>query len=296
MDSTLGTYFGRLGYAGARRLLLATGLVLLLIIAAVMYVRRVDAAEVGATLLFVPVFVAFVFWGLKGGVTAGVLAALGYAALRYPAVDAVGAGRFAGLIASRTIAFLAFGTIGGWATKQLETSLTKLELYDQIDDLTGLYNARFFVQDVDLEMQRSTRYQTIFSISLFDVPGSSLDPLPRRRRLAVVKELARLLRDSVRNVDRAAHGSDPTRHRFAVVLPETGPEGARIFTDRLVERVAAFLGEREVTVPAEGLHSLALTFPGDDDSIRTLKDEFDAIDQVEHPEGHQAASTGGSAG
>lgn len=292
MESSVGTYFGRLGYAGARRLLLAAGLVLLLLVAAVMYIRRVDTAEVGATLLFIPVFVAFVFGGLKGGIVAGVLAAVGYAALRYPAIDAVGAGRFAGLIASRAIAFVAFGTIGGWATKQLETSLTKLELYDQIDDLTGLYNARFFVQDLDLEMSRSTRYQTIFSISLVDVPSAPLAQLPRRRRIGVIRELARLLRDSVRTVDRAAHGADPARHRFAVVLPETGPEGARIFTDRLAERVAAYLRERDIAVPAGGLHSLAATFPGDDDAIRSLKDEFDAIDRVEHPEARQTSTEG----
>lgn len=292
MDTSLGTYFGRLGYAGTRRLLLVAGLLLLLVVAGVMFVRRVDTAEVGATLLFIPVFVAFVFWGLKGGVAAGILAALGYAALRYPAIDAVGAGRFVGLIASRSIAFIAFGAIGGWATKQLEMSLTKLELYDQIDDLTGLYNARFFVQDVDLEMSRSTRYQTLFSIALVDVPWAPFEDVPRRKRAAIVRELGRLLRDSVRTVDRAASATDGRRCRFVVVLPETGPEGARIFTDRMAERLAAFLRERNVAVPAEGLASVAATFPGDDDTIARLKDEFAELDKLQHPAAHTTPTAG----
>jgi hypothetical protein len=126
-----------------------------------MYVRRVDPVEVAGILLFIPVFVAFVFWNATGGVIGAVIGILVYTLLRYPAIEAVGADRFVGLIASRSVAYLAFGLIGGLANKQLQSSLGKLELYDQIDDATGLFNARFFVQDSGLEVSRADRYQTI---------------------------------------------------------------------------------------------------------------------------------------
>ncbi|MGH2730378.1 MAG: hypothetical protein ACRDJI_07175, partial [Actinomycetota bacterium] len=273
-----------IGYARARRLLLGAGLGVLIVTAVTMYVRRVDTTEVAATLLFMPVLVAFVIWGIKGGLAAGVLAAGAYAALRYPAIDAVGAGRFTELILSRALAFLAFGAIGGWASQQLEGSIEKLELYDHIDDATGLFNARFFVEDTDLEMARSTRYQTIFSISTVAVPAAALESLRRRSRRGLLKELGRMLTDSVRSVDRPVHARDADRHRIAVLLPETGAEGARVFTDRLVTRLLEDLARRGASVSLEDVGHSALTWPQDESAIQALRSEFVAIDRAEHPE------------
>jgi GGDEF domain-containing protein len=284
MTDTMSGGLRGIGYSGARRLLLGAGLGVLLVTAATMYIRRVDTTEVAATLLFMPVLVAFVLWGVRGGLAAGALAAAAYAALRYPAIDAVGAGRFTELIMSRAVAFLAFGAIGGWASQQLETSIEKLELYDHIDDATGLFNARFFVEDTDLEIARSTRYQTIFSISTVAVPSAALESLRGRARRAFLKELGRMLRDSVRSVDRPVHARAADRHHLAVVLPETGAEGARIFTDRLVARLVEQLTRRGASVSIEGVAHSALTWPEGESAIQALRSEFAAIDRTEHPE------------
>src|SRR6266550_4760763 len=147
-----------LSYNQVRILLLVGGLILLGLTAGVNYVRRVETAEVAAILFFIPIFVAFVFWDWVGGLVAAAGAIAAYVALRYGAIHAVGSGRFIGLIFSRSIAFFAFGAIGGLANQQLRGSLTKLDLYDQIDDDTGLFNARYFLQDTDLEMSRARRF------------------------------------------------------------------------------------------------------------------------------------------
>lgn len=290
MEASLEGAVRRIGYRGARRLLLAAGVAVLLITVAVMYVRRVETVEVLATVLFLPVFVALVFWGVRGGVLVGILAAAAYAALRYPAIDAVGAGRFGGVIASRAVAYIAFGALGGWASRQLETSLEKLELYDQIDDVTGLFNARFFVQDIDLEVSRSKRYQTVFSVSVVDIPSSAFEPLAGRQRKRAFREVGQVLRDSVRTVDRAVHAQDPHRHRFAVVLPETGPEGVRVFTERLVERVSDFLSQRGARVSPDAVSSMAVTFPEDESAIQALRTQFEAIDRLDHPEASESGA------
>ncbi len=176
--------------APPRRLVLAAGLGVLVTLGVVMFVRRVDTVEVVAVLLFIPVFLAFLYGHLLGGVVGGLMATIVYAMLRSPAMDAVGAGRVASVIVGRGISYLAFGILGGWAARQLDRSLDKLDLYDQIDDLTGLYNARFFVQESHLEMDRAGRYQTFFSVSLVEVPAAPIDeieqpqaprPLPRPR-------------------------------------------------------------------------------------------------------------------
>lgn len=275
----------RMSYERARQLLLGAGLLVLLLTAGVMYVRRVETIEVLATLLFIPVFIALVFWSLKGGIVAGVLAALVYAAFRYPAIEAVGVDRFAGLILSRSFAYIAFGLIGGWANSQLAGSLTKLELYDQIDDQTNLFNARFFVQDTELELSRSKRYQTIFSIVEVSFPATGLDALPRRQRASILRETGRMLKEAVRTVDRPVHGFDGSRHRFGVVLPETAQEGAAVFRDRLAERLAAFLSERRFHLDPGDIEKRSVTFPEDgEEAVEAMRSEYRAIDRVEHPE------------
>ncbi|MCA1709563.1 MAG: hypothetical protein LC808_42315 [Actinobacteria bacterium] len=235
-----------------------------------------------ATLFFLGIFVAFMFFGLRGGLIAAVIAIAGYIGLRYDDIQAVGFGTFSGLIASRSVAFLAFGTIGGWANEQLEGALEKLEIYDQIDDETRLFNARFFLQDTDLEKSRSERYQTIFSVAVCDIPSSTLDGVDRRKRKTLLRDLGQMLKESLRTVDRATHGRTSTRHRLAVVLPETGPEGAQIFADRLVERVGKYLQERGAA-GTDGIKGFAITYPGDEEAMTSLRAEFAEVDRAEHP-------------
>ena len=279
-----------LSYANARRLLIAGGLVVLLLTAAVMYARRVDTVEVIAVLLFIPVFVALVFWNVVGGLAGGMLAALAYVLLRLDAIDQVGLSQFRGHLMSRTLAYIVFGVIGGWANRELEGSLTKLDLYDQIDDDTGLNNARFLVQDTELEMARSTRYQTIFSLVSVDIPATAIDELSRRQRSSTLKGLGRVLQDSVRTVDRVAHARDDTRHRFVVVLPETGAEGAGVFGRRLRQWVSDYLGQRGAKLGDGAITMNTLTFPGNELEIRALREEFAAIDREEHPEAAELAA------
>lgn len=283
-----------MGYTRARRVLVGAGAVLLFLVAAFMYSRGVDRVEVAATLLFIPVFLGFAFWNAWGGLAAAGAAALAYAALRYPAIRAVGADRFAGLIVSRAVAYLLFGAIGGWANRQFAMSLSKLELYDQIDDATGLYNARYFLEDTDLELARSKRYETLFSVAVVDIPRRALEPLSPRQRAAALRELGRMLKAGIRTVDRAAHGEDGDRHRLAVVLPETGAEGARIFVDRFASRLAQQLQQRGAALKPEDVARLSLTVPGDEERLRELREEFARIDRGERPEEREevAAATG----
>jgi GGDEF domain-containing protein len=273
----------RMSYTFVRRLLLAAGLIGLALIAGLGYARGVDRLEVTATVLFIPVFVALFLWGIKGGLGAGVLAAVAYATLRYPAIQVVGFNRFVGLILSRTLAYIAFGAIGGWAASQLESSLDKLELYDQVDDETKLSNARFFLENTDMEMSRSQRYQTIFSVGTVDVPRSALDALSSRQQRSVLRDLGGLLSSSIRTVDSAVHAKDDVRHRFTVILPETGSEGARTFTERLALKLAEQLRRRNVPLE-DDLAFSSITFPGDESSVSTLRAEFEQIDRLEHPE------------
>lgn len=273
-----------LGPGAARRTVLAVGSVFLLAVATIMWVRGVDRVEVGGTLLFLPVFVGLVLGRIRGGLALGALAAAAYVALRYPAIQAVGVDRFDGLLATRGLAYLAFGGIGGWAFGELERSLNKLELHDQVDDATGLQNARFFVQETGLEVARSKRYHTVFSVVHAELPTAPLDELPRRRRAAALRAVGEQLASAARTVDRLVHARDGDRHRFVLVLPETGNEGARIVAERMTHGVVSLLSGRGVHLDPSHVQHRVVTYPGDDDALEELRREFEAIDRVEHPQ------------
>jgi GGDEF domain-containing protein len=265
----------RLGYRRARQLLGLAGLCIL----AVLLVRSVDTAEVVATLLFAPIFLLLLWFGLAGGLIGAAAATAVYVVLRADAIDAVGWGEFSALIVSRAIAYFLFGAVGGWASRTLEASLDKLDLYDQVDDLTGVNNARFLLTDVDLEKARAQRYQTVFSVSFLEIDGEALRALPARRRRTILRELGRKLSDGVRTMDRVAHGYDGQTHRVATILPETAEEGARVFQLRLEEEVRAFLRSQGAESRVEGS---VLTVPGHDEAFDQALAEWRRIDAAEH--------------
>ncbi|MGH2808024.1 MAG: GGDEF domain-containing protein [Actinomycetota bacterium] len=276
-----------LSYARARQIILAAGLLVLLVVAAVMFVRRVDPIEVAATLLFIPIFIAFVFRGVTGGIAVAVVAGLAYAALRYPAIQLVGTGRFASLLLSRAVAFLAFGALGGFASQQLESSLSKLDQFDEIDDATGLFNARFFVNNTALEMERSDRYRTLFSVTVIDVPAGAFDGMNRRQKDKALRELGQALKDSIRTVDRGVHAEDGDVHRFAAILPETGRDGSRVFVTRLAAKMTDLLAHKGSKAPVS---TDVAVFPGDEADLNELRARFTAIDALQHPETAEVTS------
>lgn len=282
-----------MSYGRARALTLVAGLAILLLLSAFQLSRGVDNVEVaGTSLLFIPVFIGFVFGDVVGGLIGAVVAGLAYALLKSSAISAVGTENYLSIMGPRWISYLAFGLIGGWANKQMRGSLEKLELYDQIDDSTGIYNARFFLQDTDLELSRANRYQSIFSIVVVDVPVASISSLGRRQRQALLKDLGRILKESVRTVDRPVHGASRESHRFAVVLPETGREGVVVFGQRLADKVHEFLAKKGLGIERTQIAHLTLTLPDDEAELAALRDQFAEIDRAEHPEENAAAGQG----
>ncbi len=267
-------------YRRVRILLTGVGLIVLSLVALIMYVRSVDPIEVVGTLLFIPVFLGLMFWGLRGGVIVGLVAAVSYAAIRSPAIAAVGAGRFTGLILGRAAGYLAFGAIGGWAADQLRASIDKLGLYDQVDDATGLLNARAVLQTIDMERSRARRYEKVFSVVLVEIPTSVFEGLRRRRRDTVLKEIGRDLAGSIRAADRCGHAVEADRHLITVVLPETGRQGARSFLDTLQIRLAEGLRDRGAS--PDRIVGSFVTFP--DDAVDEIEVRLRAIAEQEFPD------------
>jgi hypothetical protein len=279
----------KMTYQQARMLVLAGGVLLVGVLAAALYARRVENVEVAAVLLYVPVFIALLTWDAIGGAVGGVVAGGCYVALRWSAIQAVGFGQFGGLVTSRVLGFVVFGVLGGLANRQLRGALTKLVLYDQVDDATGLYNARFVVAETDLEVSRSKRYKTVFSVALVDIPLAWTAPLRPKRRARLLHAMGVLLNEGVRTIDRVAHSADGSAHHIAILLPETGGDGSRLFADRLATRLTEWLQGQGLTGDGP-LRGRAVTYPGDDAGLAEVRAQFEALDRVEHPPARRHAA------
>lgn len=255
-----------------RALVAVAGLATLLALSAILWLRRVDPVEVGATLLFVPLFLAVMLGRLPGGIIGGLAASGAYVAMRLPTIETLGLESSLGLLLGRSAGYLAFGILGGWAVSRLQRSLTKLDLYDQIDDDTGLFNARYLVDAIELERSRAARYQTLFSIVALDIPSAPIDALTPRQRRKALRSLGEDVIAAIRAVDRGVHLREGATHRLVLLLPETPEQGAQVLADRFRHRTADVLTSLEVTVGAEDLSVTSWTVPGDEEQVEALRE------------------------
>lgn len=102
-----------------------------------------------------------------------------------------------------------------------------------LDELTGAYNLSNFKRLTDLELKKGRRYKHPTSVILVEVQG--IKDLPEEDKNKVLIATANFLMETLRTVDPVFRVSED---RFAVLLPETPPEGAQVAADRLKERSA----------------------------------------------------------
>lgn len=106
------------------------------------------------------------------------------------------------------------------------------------DELTGLYNRRYLRQEMEREVLRSRRYHHSVALIMIDLDDFKRynDRYGHPAGDRLLRELADVMRAEVRPTDSLVrYGGE----EFAVILPETGVEGAVEVAERLRRRVAA---------------------------------------------------------
>jgi diguanylate cyclase (GGDEF)-like protein len=109
--------------------------------------------------------------------------------------------------------------------KELESALLKLEFLAITDPLTELFNRRHFEAAIENEFVRTLRYQSPTSCIMIDIDHFKRinDQYGHRAGDMVLKEIARLIKCCIREIDTAARWGG---EEFSVLLPQTTQDAA----------------------------------------------------------------------
>ena len=133
--------------------------------------------------------------------------------------------------------------------RELESSNTRLKEFSFTDDVTGLYNRRFFAMRLEDEVSRYSRFSHPLSVVMIDVDGFKAvnDDLGHTAGDETLRIVGNVLQRQSRSVDVICrYGGD----EFAVLLVETARDGALLYAERIRRQIetAAFGHGRGITV------------------------------------------------
>jgi len=131
-----------------------------------------------------------------------------------------------------------------YLTNQAAISIENVDLHETIqrqavtDELTGLFNHRRFQEVITAEVERSKRFEQELGLIMLDIDDFKRvnDTYGHLQGDFVLREVARVLRESSREIDEPArYGGE----EMAVALPQTGLQGAYDFAERVRQRIQA---------------------------------------------------------
>jgi diguanylate cyclase (GGDEF)-like protein len=118
------------------------------------------------------------------------------------------------------------------AHKELESTSAQLKEFSFKDEVTGLYNRRFFSIRLEEEVSRYRRFNHPVSVVLLDLDGFKAvnDDLGHGAGDETLRAMAEILLKQSRGINVICrYGGD----EFAVLLVETSKSGARLYADRI---------------------------------------------------------------
>ncbi|MGQ9558965.1 MAG: diguanylate cyclase [Candidatus Oleimicrobiaceae bacterium] len=155
--------------------------------------------------------------------------------------------------------------------RELEEAQAQLREMAITDGLTGLYNYRYFKEQLSHEVDRAARHQECFSLIMLDIDHFKHynDTHGHLAGDEVLKALARLLRDNVRKIDVAArYGGE----EFALILVQTPKQASGVVARKLQALVEEFpFAHREEQPQGRLTISMGVaTYPEDANSAEEL--------------------------
>ena len=159
------------------------------------------------------------------------------------------------------------------AYKELETTNSRLKEFSFKDDVTGLYNRRFFSIRLEEEISRYRRFNHPVSVVLLDLDGFKdvNDRLGHAAGDEILRDIAQILLKHSRGINVISrYGGD----EFAVLLVETPKAGARLYADRIRQVVSTYPFSHGCRITASfGVSSLPEDVAAAPDDIVKTADE-----------------------
>jgi len=159
-----------------------------------------------------------------------------------------------------------FKAAGARAVKRLQSAQAEVERLRTLavkDDLTSLYNLRFFNRSLETEHQRATRFGRSYSLIFLDLDGLR-EVNTRDGHMAgaqVLKHVGEFLIQRIRRIDLPARiGGD----EFVVICPETEKVAVRLVADRLRHGIQRLQNEQGKPLGITASIGIA-SFPEDGD-------------------------------
>lgn len=125
------------------------------------------------------------------------------------------------------------------ALKKLHSMLHNMHELSIRDELTGLYNRRFFSEQSEQLLSRAARYKEPFTLIFIDMDNFKQinDRYSHQVGDHALRQIASLLSDTARGTDLTARiGGD----EFVILFPNTPMEKARLHVDRLCHNMRKF--------------------------------------------------------
>ncbi|MCX6641038.1 MAG: GGDEF domain-containing protein [bacterium] len=181
-----------------------------------------------------------------------------------------------------------------WASRYQEA-----EKMATIDGLTGLYNHRYFMEQLQKEFTRARRYRNWLSLILIDIDyfkhyNDTNGHLAGDR---VLMKVAKTIRASVREMDLVARWGG---EEFALLLPEISLENGMIVAEKIRREVEVQRFANEQHQPG-GLLTISLGVAANFPELKSYKEMFNKADAVLYQAKQSGrnrcvpAKTGGSA-
>jgi diguanylate cyclase (GGDEF)-like protein len=160
------------------------------------------------------------------------------------------------------------------AYKELESTNVKLKETSFRDEVTGLYNRRFFTIRLDEEISRHRRFNHPVAVVLVDLDGFKAvnDELGHAVGDETLRDVSQILGKHSRGINVVSrYGGD----EFAILLVETSKAGARLYAERIRDVIARFRFAHGKPVTASlGVASLP------DDDVATAEELIKMADEA----------------